>query len=222
MAVVKMKNIALILSGCGVYDGAEIHESVLTMLAIERQGGRYQCFAPDREQYHVVDHLTGEVEEKQQRNILTEAARIARGDIRPLSELNSDEFDGLIVPGGFGVAKNLSDFAMRGEHSQIASDVLQACEPFSKQKKAAGYLCIAPALLIHIYGEGVKLTIGQDVETAEKLIKMGAEHIVTEVDQIVVDERYNLVTSPAYMLGASISEVAASVDALVGKVMSLS
>lgn len=217
-----MKRVAVILSGCGVFDGAEIHESVLTLLAIERQGASYQCFAPDIQQYHVVNHLNGEVVESESRNVLVEAARIARGEIQPLSELNAAEFDALILPGGFGVAKNLCDFAIKGVEADIEPQTLAACLQFAKAQKVVGYLCIAPALMSFIYGEGIKLTIGKDQGTAQSLEAMGAKHMDVEVQQVVVDESHKAVSSPAYMLAQSISEVADSVEALVKQTLSMS
>ena len=127
-----MKKVAIILAGCGVFDGSEIHEAVITMLSVEQNGAQYQCFAPDIEQMHVVNHLTGEVAEGESRNVLVEAARIARGEIKPVTELNVEEFDALLLPGGFGAAKNLCDFAVKGADASMNNDVLTACQAFAK------------------------------------------------------------------------------------------
>lgn len=215
------KRVAVILSGCGVFDGAEIHESVLTMLYLSKSGASYRCFAPDIAQLHVVNHLSGEVVEGESRNVLVESARIARGDIQPLSDLNAKDFDALVVPGGFGAAKNLCDFALKGADAKVQPDVLAVCQDFAKAGKPAAYACIAPALLAEVYGDGVKLTIGKDEDTAAALRHMGAEHIACEVNQVVVDETNNLVTTPAYMLAADITEASDSIEAMIEALLKL-
>ncbi|WP_199525067.1 isoprenoid biosynthesis glyoxalase ElbB [Pseudoalteromonas sp. bablab_jr011] len=215
-----MKKVAVILAGCGVYDGAEINEAVLTLLHIAKAGARYQCFAPDIEQLHTINHLTGE-EMTPNRNVLVEAARIARGEIKAITELNVNEFDALIIPGGFGAAKNLSDFAVKGADAQVQDDVLHACTAFVKANKAAGYMCIAPAMLPLIYGQGVKTTIGNDQDTAAAIQQLGGAHQCCAVDDIVVDEQHKVVTTPAYMLAQSILEADAGIEKLVSKVLEL-
>ncbi|MCC9661582.1 MULTISPECIES: isoprenoid biosynthesis glyoxalase ElbB [unclassified Pseudoalteromonas] len=215
-----MKKVAVILAGCGVYDGAEINEAVLTLLHIAKAGARYQCFAPDIEQLHTINHLTGE-EMTPNRNVLVEAARIARGEIKAITELNVNEFDALIIPGGFGAAKNLSDFAVKGADAQVQDDVLHACTAFVKANKAAGYMCIAPAMLPLIYGQGVKTTIGNDQDTAAAIQQLGGDHQCCAVDDIVVDEQHKVVTTPAYMLAQSILEADAGIEKLVSKVLEL-
>lgn len=209
-----MKRVAVILSGCGVYDGAEIHEAVLSMFAIEQNGASWHCFAPNIEQHHVVNHLNGEVT-AETRNVLSESARIARGNIQDIGELKVSEYDALLVPGGFGVAKNLSSFAFDGKECSVNSSVLDVCKAFAREGKPAGYMCIAPALLPKVYGEGVKLTIGKDVETASTLESMGAKHVNCDVTDILVDEERKLITTPAYMLAESISEASAGINKLV-------
>lgn len=216
-----MKPIAVILSGSGVFDGSEIHEAVLTLLSLSRAGVAYQCFAPDRDQRHVVNHLTGEVVEGERRNILVEAARIARGEIKPLAELNADEFAAVILPGGFGAAKNLCDFAVSGADCQIEPDLLDACRAFVAAGKPAGFLCIAPIMLPLIYGEGVKGTIGMDAGTAQAFNQLGGAHQECPVEGIVVDTEHNVVSTPAYMLAGNIAEAAEGIDKLVRKVVSM-
>lgn len=216
-----MKKVAVILSGCGVFDGSEIHEAVLTLLAIEQNGAQYQCFAPDVEQLHVVNHLSGEVAEDQTRNVLVESARIARGEIKAITELAVDDFDALILPGGFGAAKNLSDFAVNGDQAQVQNDVLTACQAFASAGKAAGYICIAPAMLPLVYGTGVKGTIGSDEGTAQAIDAMGGQHVNCPVTEFIVDEHHKVVSTPAYMLAGSISEAATGINKLVEKVISL-
>ncbi len=215
-----MKKVAVILAGCGVYDGAEINEAVLTLLHIAKAGASYECFAPDIEQMHTINHLTGE-EMTPNRNVLVEAARIARGEIKAITELNATEFDALIVPGGFGAAKNLSDFALKGADTQIQKDVLNASKNFASANKAAGYMCIAPAMLPLIYGKGVKTTIGNDIDTATAIEQLGGSHQNCEVNAIVVDEQHKVVTTPAYMLAQSILDADAGIEKLVGKVLEL-
>lgn len=216
-----MKNIAVILSGCGVYDGAEIHESVLTLLAIEQAGAKYRCFAPNINQHHVINHFTGQVMEQEQRNVLVESARISRGDTEDLTEFFIDEFDALIVPGGFGAAKNLSDFAINGEAIAVNKHVLAVCQAFAKAKKPAGYMCIAPVMIPLIYGEGACATIGKDIAIAESLGNIGLVHQDCAVDDIVVDDERQLVSTPAYMLATSLVEAASGINKLVEKVVKM-
>tara|TARA_R110000822_G_scaffold119638_1_gene252722 strand:- start:7048 stop:7704 length:657 start_codon:yes stop_codon:yes gene_type:complete len=216
-----VKNIAVILSGCGVYDGAEIHEAVLTLLAIEQAGAKYRCFAPNINQHHVINHVTGEVMVAEQRNVLVESARIARGDVEDLTEFYIDEFDALIVPGGFGAAKNLSDFAINGEDIRVNEQVLAVCQAFAKANKPAGYMCIAPVMIPLIYGEGAQATIGQDIAIAQSLTNIGLAHRACAVDDIVVDEARKLVSTPAYMLATSLVEAASGINKLVEKVIKM-
>ncbi|GGH90306.1 isoprenoid biosynthesis glyoxalase ElbB [Pseudomonas fluvialis] len=214
------KKVAVILSGCGVYDGAEIHESVITLLRLDQRGAQVQCFAPNVPQLHVVDHYSGD-EMDQQRNVLVEAARIARGNIKDVRELHVGEFDALIMPGGFGVAKNLSDFAISGVHCQVQADVQAAVQAFAKAGKPVGLICIAPALTAKLFGPGVTCTIGNDHDTAAAIAQMGAVHQECPVDEIVEDSTHKLVSTPAYMLAQSISQAAAGINKLVDRVLEL-
>lgn len=214
-----MKKIAVVLSGCGVYDGAEIHESTLTMLAIAQQGAAYQCFAPDMDQAHVVNHLTGE-EMVEKRNVLVEAARIARGDIKPLSEYNPAEYDAIVFPGGFGAAKNLCTFAFDGPNCSVNPDVETAIRSTVIAEKPVGALCISPAVVAKVLGD-VNVTIGQDKGTAEAIEKLGATHTTTTHGEIVVDEKYKLVTTPCYMLDATISQIADGANNIVAKILEI-
>lgn len=215
-----MKKVAVILAGCGVYDGAEINEAVLTLLHIAKTGASYECFAPDTEQLHTINHLNGE-QMTPNRNVLVEASRIARGDIKPVTELNATNFDALIIPGGFGAAKNLCDFAVKGAQAQMNLDVLQACKQFADLNKPAGYMCIAPAMIPLIYQAGVKATIGNDADTASAINTLGAEHINCMVDDIVIDEQHKLVSTPAYMLAQSILDADAGIEKLVKAVIKM-
>lgn len=215
-----MKKIAVILSGSGVYDGTEIHEAVLAMHAIEQQGASWHCFAPNITQHHVINHITGE-EMPESRNVLIEAARIARGKIDDIATLNAADYDAVLLPGGFGAAKNLSDFAFAGAGCEVNPEVLRACQDFAREEKPAGFLCIAPALIPAIYGPGAKGTIGYDPDTAHAFNRMGGEHINCPVDDYVLDQKRRILTTPAYMLAGSISEAASGIDKLVKELVKL-
>ena len=214
------KKVAVILSGCGVYDGAEIYESVVTLLRLDQRGAQVQCFAPNIAQLHVINHLTGE-EMPESRNVLVEAARIARGEIKDIREADAEEFDALIIPGGFGSAKNLSNFAIEGTGCTVQPDVLALTEAFAEAGKPVGLICISPALAAKIYGPGVTCTIGNDADTATALNKMGATHQECAVSDIVEDKARKLVSTPAYMLAQSISEAASGINKLVDRVLEL-
>lgn len=213
-----MKKVAVLLSGCGVFDGAEVNEAVLTLLHLTKQGAAYQCFAPNIEQMHTVNHLKGE-ESSDNRNVLEEAARIARGEVKPLSELDASEFDALILPGGFGVAKNFCDFAVNGAEMMVNDHVLAVGKAFIDAQKPAGYMCIAPVLLPTIYGKGVKVTIGHDEEVAGAINTMGGEHVECDVRDIVVDDKHKLVTTPAYMSAENLVDAEEGIRKLVEKVL---
>ncbi|MBU0524325.1 MULTISPECIES: isoprenoid biosynthesis glyoxalase ElbB [Pseudomonas] len=214
------KKIAVILSGCGVYDGAEIHESVITLLRLDQRGAEVQCFAPNISQLHVINHLTGD-EMPESRNVLVESARIARGNIKDIREASVEDFDALIVPGGFGAAKNLSNFAIEGAGCTVQPDVLALTEAFAEAGKPVGLMCISPALAAKIYGPGVTCTIGSDADTAAAMNKMGATHQDCAVSDIVEDKARKLVCTPAYMLAQSISEAASGINKLVDRVLEL-
>jgi enhancing lycopene biosynthesis protein 2 len=216
-----MKKVAVILSGCGVYDGSEIYETVLTLLAIEQNDASYHCFAPNIAQHHVINHLTGEVSENETRNVLVEAARINRGDVEDLCELREQDFDALIVPGGFGAAKNLCSFALDAQNYQVNEQVLTACQAFAKVDKPAGYMCIAPTMLPFIYPKGVQGTIGTDPDTAALIEAQGLVHNSCAVGNVVIDQAHNVVTTPAYMLATSLTEAASGINKLVKNVLAL-
>jgi len=215
-----MKKVGVVLSGCGVYDGAEIHESVLTLLALAKQGAEAVCFAPDINQVDVINHLSGEPM-SETRNVLIEAARIARGNILPLAQANADELDALIVPGGFGAAKNLSTFASEGSECHVDSALQALAQRMHALGKPLGFMCIAPAMLPKIFDFPLRLTIGTDIDTAEAIEEMGGEHVPCPVDDIVVDEDNKIVTTPAYMVAQNIAEAATGIDKLVDRVLVL-
>ncbi|MCR6633187.1 MAG: isoprenoid biosynthesis glyoxalase ElbB [Magnetospirillum sp.] len=210
---------AVVLSGCGVYDGAEIHEAVLTLLAIDRVGGTYQCFAPDVAQMHVVNHLTGDAA-PESRNVLVESARIARGQIKPLSSFDASSVDALVFPGGFGAAKNLCSFAVDGPECTVNPEAERAIKAMRGAGKPIGALCIAPAILARVLGQ-VDLTIGTDAGTAAALEQMGARHISKLHGEIVVDQGLKVVSTPCYMLDSSIGQIADGAEAVVRKLVEL-
>lgn len=215
-----MKKIGVVLSGCGVYDGSEIHEAVLTLLAIARNDAQAICFAPDRQQTDVINHLTGETM-ADSRNVLIEAARITRGDVHPLAQAAASDLDALIVPGGFGAAKNLSNFASQGSECRVDSDLAALAVAMHQAGKPLGFMCIAPAMLPKIFDFPLRVTIGTDIDTAEVLEDMGAEHVPCPVDDIVVDEDNKIVTTPAYMLAQDIAQAALGIEKLVSRVLAL-
>ena len=214
------KKVAVILSGSGVYDGAEIQESVITLLRLDQRGAQVQCFAPNIAQLHVINHLTGE-EMPESRNVLVESARIARGNVKDIRNADVEDFDALIVPGGFGAAKNLSNFAIEGAGCTVQPEVLALAEAFAEAGKPVGLICISPALAAKIYGPGVTCTIGNDADTAAAMNKMGATHEECAVTEIVEDKARKLVTTPAYMLAQTISEAASGINKLVDRVLEL-
>lgn len=214
------KKVAVILSGSGVHDGAEIQESVITLLRLDQRGAQVQCFAPNIAQLHVINHLTGE-EMPESRNVLVESARIARGNVKDIRDADVEDFDALIVPGGFGAAKNLSNFAIEGAGCTVQPEVLALAEAFAEAGKPVGLICISPALAAKIYGPGVTCTIGNDADTAAAMNKMGATHEECAVTEIVEDKARKLVTTPAYMLAQTISEAASGINKLVDRVLEL-
>ncbi|WP_421081219.1 isoprenoid biosynthesis glyoxalase ElbB [Serratia fonticola] len=215
-----MKQVAVVLSGCGVYDGAEIHEAVLTLLALDRAGAQAVCFAPDKAQLHVINHLSGE-EMPENRNVLLESARIARGKIQALSLADAEQLDALIVPGGFGAAKNLSSFATQGAECSVDPDLSKLIREMHKKNKPMGFMCIAPTLLPKVFDQPLRLTIGNDPDLGEVIDAMGGEPVICPVDDIVVDIENKVVTTPAYMLAQSIGEAAQGIDKLVSRVLDL-
>jgi enhancing lycopene biosynthesis protein 2 len=212
-----MKKFAVVLSGCGVFDGAEIHEAVLTLLAIAQQGASYEIFAPDIDQHHVINHLTHK-EMAENRNVLVESARIARGKIKPLGNFREKDFDALIFPGGFGAAKNLSTVAFHGADAKVNSDVAVAVRSMHKAGKPIGALCIAPAVIARILGK-VEVTIGNDPGTAAAITKMGGTHIAATHAEVVVDKKNKIYTTPCYMLDATIVQVYDGARNVVNEIM---
>ena len=210
---------AIVLSGCGVYDGAEIQESVTVMLAVSRKGHSYQVFAPNIPQYHVVNHLTGE-EMPEKRNVLLEAARIARGNIKDLATFDASEYDILLFVGGFGAAKNLSNFAFTGENYVVNDETLKAIKTMYRAGKPIGAMCISPVLIADAI-EGVELTLGIPCGASEAAEKHGAKHYVTTHGEVIVDRKNKVATTPCYMLDATIAQVADGAENIVDALLKL-
>jgi enhancing lycopene biosynthesis protein 2 len=217
------RKVAVVLSGCGVYDGTEIHEAVLTLLAIEEAGATWHCFAPDVEQMHVIDHSRGAVNEGEARNVLVESARIARGDVNDLADYDPSDYDALVFPGGSGGAKNLSDFAVNGAAGTVNPDVAAAVSATQSAGNPLGFICITPASVgaMILGSKGVALTIGTDAGTAEAVEACGATHVDCPVEAAVIDHEHKVVSTPAYMLGPGVSDVRKGIKQLVDEVISL-
>ena len=213
--------VGVILSGCGFQDGAEIHESVLSLLALDRAGAAVSCFAPDVPQAQVVNHLTGEAAEET-RNVLVESARIARGEIEDVAKCRVDELDAVVLPGGFGAALNLCTFATEGPEASVHPEVARVVREAHAAGKPIGAICIAPGLIARVLGGSAPaLTIGNDAGTAGAIEACGATHKECPVDEFVVDEANKIVTTPAYMLGPTIRHVAAGIEKCVSEVLRL-
>jgi enhancing lycopene biosynthesis protein 2 len=212
------KRVAVILSGCGVFDGSEIYETTLTLLRLDQLGLEYRCFAPDIEQHDVVDHRSGEVVPGETRQVLVESARLARGEIAPLSELDSENFEAVILPGGFGATKNLSDFAEAGDGMQVIGELADVLEGFHRDRKPIGLICISPVMVPRLLGPGISVTIGNDPAVSGAISAMGGLHRSCGVEDIVVDFENRVVTTPAYMLATRISEAATGIFKLVDRV----
>ncbi len=211
------KKIAVVLSGSGVYDGSEIHEATLTMLAIARQGASYELFAPNINQAHVINHLTGE-EMSESRNVLVESARIARGKITDLKTYDTSQFDALVFPGGFGAAKNLCTFAFDGPNCTVNEDVEKAVRQTVNAGKPIGALCIAPAVITRILKD-VEVTIGNDSGTADGIEKMGGTHTNATHGEVIFDSKYKVYSTPCYMLDATIEQIADGADNIIQAIL---
>lgn len=217
----KMPRFAVVLSGCGRADGSEIHESVSALLAIDRAGCTYQCFAPNIEQAAVINNLTSEkMDEK--RNVLVESARIARGEIKDLREFNVADFECVIFPGGLGAVTNWCDFAEKGVACTVESSVSRVLNEAYDNGLVIGAMCIAPVIVAKVLGRhGITVTIGNDKTVADKIEQTGAKHQNTKVSDACVDEENRIVTTPAYMLATSVKEVFAGAEAMVKEMLRL-
>ena len=215
--------VGVLLSGSGVNDGSEIHESVLTMLFLDRSDTEIVLMAPNIDQMHVINHYTGQ-EMDEFRNVLVESARIARGNVKDMAEIRGDDLDALIIPGGLGVSKNLSDYAMSGSECSVNPDVYRLVAEMLLAKKPIGAICIAPVLIAKILNEqnlSAKLTIGSDTVAEKDIKNMGSENQNCSTKEIVVDSENKIVTTPAYMEAKSISEFAEGIEKLVNQIISM-
>lgn len=217
-----MTHVAVILSGCGHLDGAEIRESVISLLALSRHGAHVTIFAPDITQHHVINHLTGEPT-SETRNVRTEAARLARGEVEDLATLDATQFDALIIPGGFGVAKNLSDLAFKGADATVLPVFTHAIQQFIAQKKPIGAICIAPAVLTAAVGKDIHptVTIGEDAGTAGVIEALGGTHQPCASQNIAYDATNRLVTCSAYMREDSLANIAEGIEKCIAQVIEL-
>ena len=209
----KSKKIAVVLSGCGVFDGSEIHEASLSLYFIEHHGAEYQVFAPDINQHHVINHLTGK-EMNETRNVLVESARIARGKIKSLTQFKAADFDGLLFPGGFGAAKNLSDWAFKGSACKVLPEVESCIREMVHAGKPIAALCISPVLLAKILGN-VELTIGDEIPTIKEIESLGTKHFITSHGDVIIDKKNKLITSPCYNVNSTIDQVGNGIDKAV-------
>jgi enhancing lycopene biosynthesis protein 2 len=216
------KKVGVILSGCGVFDGSEIHEAVATLAALDNHDLEAVCLAPDIDQMHVINHYAGEVMEGETRNVLVEAARIARGKISPLNDDSVSGLDAIMFVGGFGAAKNLSDYAVAGADLTVNPDIRSAIKAMHEAGKPIAALCISPVILAAVFNDNKPtLTLGGDGDDARNLEKIGGNHQVTTHEEVVVDENLKLVTGPCYMLDATVGQIMRGADAVVAKLKSL-
>ncbi len=198
-------------------DGSEIHESVMTLLAIDRNDCEYTIFAPNDTQYHVVNHITQEAM-PEQRNMMVEAARIARGQIQPLEACNVNDFDALVFPGGNGSAKNLFTYALEGGNCSVREDVAQLIRAFHQQRKPIGALCIAPVMIAKVLGD-ITITVGNDEGTIKNVLSFGSKHINTQQKEVIADKQNMIFTTPCYMLPARISDIADCAENLIEAIL---
>jgi len=212
-----MKKFAVILAGSGVFDGAEIHEATLTLLAIKKLGADYEIFAPDILQHHVVNHLTGQ-EMPETRNVLVESARIARGNIKPLSRFSAGVFDAIILPGGFGVAKNLCSWAYEGDNCTINPEVEKALRDMNNSGKPVGALCIAPVIIGKLF-PGTNVTTGDDPASADFINKMGSVYTKAAHGEVITDHKRKIFSTPCYMLDADIVQIAEGAENIVREML---
>ena len=215
--------VGVLLSGSGVNDGSEIHESVLTMLFLDRLRAETIMMAPNIDQMHVINHYTGQ-EMDEYRNVLVESARIARGNIKDMAEIRGEDLNALIIPGGLGASKNLSDFAMSGPECSVNPDVYRIVVEMILAKKPIGAICIAPAIMAKILAEqslSGRLTVGNDKTTSEDIVAMGSKHQNCSSEEIAIDNENKIVSTPAYMNAESISEAAKGIEKLVDQVISM-
>lgn len=201
-----MKKIAVILGGCGTKDGSEINETVTLLLALDQHGIKYQCFAPDRNQYQVINHVTGEVVDEE-RNMMVESARIVRGKILPLTSFNANDFDGLAIPGGAGIANNLFTYFIDGMNMTVLPEVKDAIVSIRQQGKPIAAMCIAPVLLANVLND-ITITLGNDnCGPAKDILEMGAHHKATKNGEVAIDSENKIFTTPCFMLDSTLKDI---------------
>nr|F1QCN0.1 RecName: Full=Glutamine amidotransferase-like class 1 domain-containing protein 3, mitochondrial; Flags: Precursor [Danio rerio] len=222
--------VAVVLSGCGVFDGTEIHEASAILVHLSRGGAEVQMFAPDVSQMHVIDHGKGQPSETESRNVLSESARIARGNITDLAKLSASNHDAIIFPGGFGAAKNLSTFAIDGMDCEVNKEVERVLKDFHKAGKPIGLCCISPVLAAKVL-PGVDVTVGHEEEqggkwpyagTTQTITALGAKHTVKDVTEAHVDQKNKVVTTPAFMCDTKLHLIFDGIGAMVRDVLKLS
>lgn len=214
-----MIKVGVILSGCGVHDGSEIHEAVSILLSLAQRGAQAVCMAPNKSA-PVVNHLTNKPAEGETQNVLVESARIARGDILDLANVRGADYAAFVLPGGYGAAKNLCTFASKGPDCEVDPQVERVLREAHAAERPIGFACIAPAIAARVFGkQAPRLTIGQDAGTAAALEKMGAQHVRCDVREMVADERLRIATTPAYMDAKTIADVFAGIDKMVAQVL---
>lgn len=198
----KKRKIAVVLSGCGNKDGTEITEAIALITGLSQAGAEMTFFAPNRD-FQAKNFLTDQTL-KETRNMMVEAARITRSQMNDLAALVAKDFDGLAFPGGFGAALHLSNWAQLGSRCEVLPEVRKAIEDFHRQEKAIAAICIAPVLLAKVLGsQNVTITIGNDKETIQEILKTGAQHEVCPVEDYMTDRHCKVITTPAYMYGSA-------------------
>lgn len=216
-----MKKIAVVLSGCGFLDGAEITESISTLIAITQAGAEFQIFAPNHN-YHPTNHFTSNIENSETRNTLVEAARIGRGNAKDLAQLNEADFDALVFPGGYGAATHLSSWGQQGSKCKVDSTVEKLIKSFHRASKPIGAMCIAPTLIAKVLGsENVSLTIGNSKEVASEISKTGAQHVECPVEDYITDRLHKVITTPAYMYDTEPHKVFQGINGMIRELVEM-
>ena len=213
-----MKKTAIILSGCGQVDGSETHETILTILALEQHNLDWEGLAPSGLQTEVYDHYTNTKENISPSSMITEAARLVRGNITIINAVNASDYAAVIIPGGAGVIKNLSNYSTAGINFTIHPELLAFMATIVRLQIPAGFICIAPILIPKLYGNKPKLTIGSNVELAAKIVQIGGEHCDCLANDIVIDHAQKIVSTPANMVAKNIVEVYHGIYKLVTQI----
>ena len=219
-----MNKVGVVLSGCGYQDGSEIHEAVFTLHALEKAGAEAIIMAPDMDQFHVINHLNGNEDLTESRNILVESARIARGKVVDVASVSGHQLDALIFPGGTGMAKNIFDYSMAGINCTVISDVQRLVVEILEADKPLGAICIAPVMVakvLEFLGRTGTVTGGFNVEINNDIKAMGINTIEVGAEEIVIDKENKIVTTPAYVEAKSMNESFMGIEKLVNKVLDM-